>query len=113
MPGHGLLVDDIVLSARHCAAFAAAHRLACWVGEGVRVTLKQVLRPVDVPAAAQALGIPAPARVRTAVDVLALHRTWKVALAIGFLRIVDATRGPDQAFRSGPTSTTTPFASCG
>ncbi|MGH3614232.1 MAG: hypothetical protein ACRDRK_16900 [Pseudonocardia sp.] len=61
MPGHGLLVDDIVLSARRCAAFAAAHRLACWVGEGVRVTPKQVLRPVDVPAAAQALGIPAPA----------------------------------------------------
>jgi len=102
MPGHGLLIDDVVLSARRCAAFAAAHRLACWVGEGVRVTPKQVLRPVDVPAAAQALGIPAPARVRTARDVLALHRIWKVALAIGFLRIVDGHVRPGPGFSEWP-----------
>lgn len=35
------------------------------------------------------LAIPAPARIRTATDVLGLHRPWKVALAVKFLRIVD------------------------
>lgn len=87
----------VALSARRCAAFAAAHRLATWVGAGKRVTTKQVLRPVDVPAAAQALGIDVPARLRSAADVVRLHRSWKVALSIGFLRIADGSARPGPA----------------
>ncbi|MGQ0779262.1 MAG: plasmid pRiA4b ORF-3 family protein [Pseudonocardiales bacterium] len=66
------------------------------MGEGKRVTPKDVLRPVDVPAAAQLLAIPVPPRIRTAAAVPALHRPWKVALAVGFLRIIDgkAVTGP-------------------
>ncbi|MGH3922746.1 MAG: plasmid pRiA4b ORF-3 family protein, partial [Pseudonocardiaceae bacterium] len=73
-----------------------AHRLATWVGEGKRVTPKHVLRPRDVPAAAQVLSIPAPARMNTAAHVPLLHRPWQVAQAVDFLRIVDghAVAGP-------------------
>ncbi|MPZ67310.1 MAG: hypothetical protein GEU83_18010 [Pseudonocardiaceae bacterium] len=55
-----------------------------------------MLRPRDVPAAAQVLNIPAPARINTAANISALHRPWKVALEIDFLRIVDghAVAGP-------------------
>lgn len=83
-------------AARRCEALGRAHRLATWVGEGKPVTAKHVLRPRDVPAAAQVLGIPEPARTPTAANIRALHRPWKVALAIGFLRIVDgrAVVGP-------------------
>jgi hypothetical protein len=57
-------------AARESSAFRAAHRLAVWVGEARRVTPRHVLRPAEVPAAARALGIPVPERVRTAADVL-------------------------------------------
>ncbi|MGH4022943.1 MAG: hypothetical protein ACRDT0_27655 [Pseudonocardiaceae bacterium] len=55
-----------------------------------------MLRPRDVPAAAQVLSIPEPARTPTAANIPALHRPWKVALAVDFLRIVDghAVAGP-------------------
>ena len=79
----------VATAARHCEALSRAHRLATWVGDGRPVTPKHVLRPRDVPAAAQVLGFLAPARINTAADVRALHRPWKVALAIDFLRIVD------------------------
>jgi len=81
------LADAIVRSARRCTAFTAARRLAIWVGEGKHVTPKQVLRPVDVAAVARELDFPLPARIRSAADVLALHRPWTLALAVGFLRI--------------------------
>ncbi|MGH3721882.1 MAG: hypothetical protein ACRDRI_24175 [Pseudonocardiaceae bacterium] len=72
------------------------HRLATWVGEGRPVTPKHVLRPSEVLAAARVLGFLVPSRINTAVHVRALHRPWKVALAIDFLRIVDgqAVAGP-------------------
>ncbi len=87
---------SLAAAARRCEALRQARRLATWVGEGKRVTPKHVLRPIDVPAAAQVLAIPAPPRIHTAATVPALHRPWKVALAAGFLRIVDgrAVIGP-------------------
>lgn len=87
---------SLAAAARRCEALRQARRLASWVGEGKRVTPKHVLRPIDVPAAAQVLAIAVPPRMRTAAAVPALHRTWKVALAAGFLRIVDgqAVIGP-------------------
>ena len=66
------------------------------MGEGRPVTPKHVLRPRDVPAAAQVLGIPQPARTPTAANIRDLHRPWKVAQALDLLRIVDgrAVAGP-------------------
>ncbi len=86
----------VAATARRCQALSRAHRLATWVGESRSVTPKHVLRPRDVPAAAQVLSIPAPARTTTAAHVPALHRPWTVALAIDFLRIIDghAVAGP-------------------
>lgn len=78
--------DTIISSARRCPAFTTAHRLAAWVGEGRRVTPADVLRPVDVPEAVRALGIPVPARVRRASNVRDLHHPWKLALASVFHR---------------------------
>ncbi|MGH3566600.1 MAG: plasmid pRiA4b ORF-3 family protein [Pseudonocardia sp.] len=95
-------VDTIISSARHCPAFTAARRLAAWVGEGRRVTPAHVLRPVDVPEAVRALGIPVPARVRRASDVRDLHHPWKLALAVGFLRIVDGHVRPGPALAQWP-----------
>ncbi len=86
----------VASAAWHCEALSRAHRLATWVGEGKPVTPKQVLRPRDLPAAARVLGFLGSSRINTAADVPALHRPWKVAMAIDFLRIVDghAVAGP-------------------
>jgi hypothetical protein len=70
-----------------CALLARARRVADWVGEGRPVTPKGVLRPVDLPAAAAALGVRVPARVRTAADVEEIHRPWVAAQAAGWLRV--------------------------
>jgi Plasmid pRiA4b ORF-3-like protein len=87
---------SVASAARRCEALSQAHRLAMWVGEGRLVTPKHVLRPRDVPAAARVLNFLGSSRINTAADVPALHRPWKVALALGFLRIVDghAMTGP-------------------
>lgn len=62
--------------------------LARWIADsGPRqVTPRLVLRRPDLPAAAGAIGVPVPDRVRSAADVPALHRPWCVALAAGLLR---------------------------
>lgn len=96
LPTDSAVPASISAAARRCEALRQARRLATWVGEGRRVTPKHVLRPIDVPAVAQLLAIPVPPRIRTAAAVPALHRPWKVALAVGFLQIVDgkAVTGP-------------------
>jgi hypothetical protein len=80
-------VKEAAQAARGSKMLVQARKLAEWVGEGKRVTPKAVLRPSDVPAAVQALGIPLPDRIRSAADIPALHRPWKVALGCGFLKI--------------------------
>ncbi len=95
LPPPGSVVPPAIASAavasaaRHCEALNRAHRLATWVGEGRRVTPKQVLRPSDVPAAARVLGFRGSSRIHTAAHVPALHRPWKVSLAIDFVQIVE------------------------
>lgn len=93
---------EVADAARECAAFRTAHRLASWVGEGRRVTPRRVLRPADVAAAARAVDIAAPARVRTAADVVALHRPWRIAVTVGFLDIVDGHAQPGPALVRWP-----------
>ncbi|MGH3792471.1 MAG: IS1096 element passenger TnpR family protein [Pseudonocardiaceae bacterium] len=86
----------VAAAARRCEALSRVHRLATWVGDGRPVTPKHVLRPRDVPAAARVLGFLGSSRINTATSVPALHRPWKVAQAIDFLRIVNghAVAGP-------------------
>ena len=86
-------------SARGCIALTEARQLASWVGDGRRVTPKGFLRPADVPAAAEALGISVPVKIRRATDVVALRRPWRIGMAVGFLQIVDghARMGPTLA----------------
>ena len=72
------------------------------MGEARRVTPRHVLRPADVPAAARALGITVPERVRTAADVSTLHRLWRIALTVGFLAIVDGHARPGPALQTWP-----------
>jgi hypothetical protein len=62
-------------------------RLAAWVGEGRPVTPKGVLRPADVPAAAAALEVVIPARIKTAADVEAIHRPWVAGDALGLISV--------------------------
>ena len=93
---------EVAAAARESSAFRAAHRLAVWVGEARRVTPRHVLRPADVPIAARAFGIAVPGRVRTAADVPALHRLWRIALAVGFLDIVDGHARPGPALHTWP-----------
>ena len=54
------------------------------------VTPRRVLRKPDLPAAAAVIGVPLPARLRTAADVPAVHRPWCLALAAGLLRVEEA-----------------------
>lgn len=51
------------------------------------MTPKGVLRPADVPAAAAALGVSVPARIRTAADVEVIHRPWVAAQAVGWVSV--------------------------
>lgn len=62
------------------------------------VTPRLVLRKPDLPAAAAVIGVPLPARLRTAADVPAIHRPWCLALAAGLLRVEDG------AVSAGPMS---------
>jgi hypothetical protein len=87
--------DDLFRAARlsrQCTAMRHAAALAGWIGNEARpVTAGMVLRRADVPVAGAVLGVPVPARVRTAVDVRQLHRPWCLALAAGWLRIDEGT----------------------
>src|SRR5439155_18107545 len=73
--------------ADECPLMIRTERLAGWVGQGRRVTPKGVLRPADVPAAAEALGVSIPARIRTAADVEVIHRPWVAAQALELIRV--------------------------
>ena len=54
-------------------------------------TAGQVLRQPDVPAAAAALGVRLPERLRSAADLPELHRPCPVAIATGLLRVSGGT----------------------
>ncbi|MGD0560085.1 MAG: hypothetical protein ABSA93_34600, partial [Streptosporangiaceae bacterium] len=53
------------------------------------VTPGRVLRKPDVPAAAAAIGVPVPAKFRTAADLAAIKIPWSLAVALGLVRIGD------------------------
>ncbi len=55
------------------------------------MTARQVLRQPDVQAAAAALGVRFPERLRSAADLPELHRPWCVAIATGLLRVTGGT----------------------
>ncbi len=84
-------IDDVgpaARLARECTVTRHALALARWVGTGGRqVTAGRVLRRADVAVAGALLGVPVPARVRTAADVRELHRPWCLAVAMGLIRV--------------------------
>ncbi len=58
------------------------------LGGGERsLTPGGVLRKPDVPAAGAALGVPVPAKLRTAADVRELNRPWSFGVGAGLIRI--------------------------
>lgn len=63
-----------------------------------------MLRPRDVPAAAQALGIPQPDRTPTAANIRDLHRPWTVAQALDFLRIASGRAAAGPALEQWPVA---------
>ena len=71
------------------------------------VTPRRELRKPDLPAAAAVIGVPLPARLRTAADVPAIHRPWCLALAAGLLRVEDG------AVSTGPALACWPPADAG
>src|SRR5271165_4509595 len=76
---------DAARLARDCVVMTRAVALGRWISTaGPRpVTPRRVLRKPDLPAAAAVIGVPLPARLRTAADVPAIHRPWCLALAAG------------------------------
>ncbi|HVW44013.1 MAG TPA: hypothetical protein VHC18_21945, partial [Amycolatopsis sp.] len=64
-----------------------AVKLTTWVGKGKPVTAKGVLRPSVLPAAAAALGVEVPAKVRTAADITPVHWPWLAAEAAGLIEV--------------------------
>lgn len=87
--------------ARECDVLTQAVALARWIGEKSRpVTPGETLRKADVQAAGAALGIPVPAKLRTAADIPALHLPWLTASAAGLIQISDGEarggRGNDE-----------------
>jgi hypothetical protein len=66
------------------------------------VTPRRVLRKPDLPAAAAVIGVPLPARLRTAADLPAIHRPWCLALAAGLLRVEDGAVSAGPALACWP-----------
>jgi hypothetical protein len=80
--------QDVPVGARSCQVLGQAVKLAHWLGGGERpLTPGGVLRKHDVPAAAAALGIPVPARLRTAADIRELNRPWAFGVGAGLIRV--------------------------
>lgn len=77
----------LVETARECAALRNGLALAEWIGAGLPVTAKQVLRRADIPLAGRALGVALPGSARSAADLPTLHHPWTAACAIGLLSI--------------------------
>jgi hypothetical protein len=78
--------------AGECAVMEGAVALARWAGTGSRlVTAGQVLRRPDLPAAAAAVGVRLPERLRSAADLPELHHPWCAAIGTGLLRVTGGT----------------------
>jgi Protein of unknown function (DUF642) len=75
---------DAARLARESIVVGHAVTLGRWIGTGRRpLTAGQALRKADVPAAGAALGVDVPSRLRTMVDIRALHRPRCVAVISG------------------------------
>ncbi len=107
MPSPAVVSAELADAALKCPALSHARRLAEWVGPGKELTSSGVPKPAAAVEACRVLGISLPkARLRSALDVDELMRTWLVALAAGFVvsdgRRVRATATLDGAKMTGP-----------
>lgn len=73
--------------ASQCPALSRSRALATWVGSGRPVTAKGVLRPADVPSVAGVLGVEVGDKVRSAADVVPIHRPWVAAEGAGLIEV--------------------------
>ncbi|MDQ0376889.1 plasmid pRiA4b ORF-3 family protein [Amycolatopsis thermophila] len=73
--------------ANQCPALSRTRALATWVGSGRPVTAKGVLRPADVPSVAGVLGVEVGEKVRSAADVVPIHRPWVAAEGAGLIEV--------------------------
>ena len=73
--------------ASQCPALSRTRALASWVGDGRPVTPKGVLRPADVPSVAGVLGVEVGEKVRSAADVVTIHRPWVAAEGAGLIEV--------------------------
>ncbi|NIH82018.1 plasmid pRiA4b ORF-3 family protein [Amycolatopsis viridis] len=73
--------------ASQCRALSRTRALASWVGDGRPVTPKGVLRPADVPSVAGVLGVEVGEKVRSAADVVTIHRPWVAAEGAGLIEV--------------------------
>ncbi|MFG2044005.1 plasmid pRiA4b ORF-3 family protein [Dactylosporangium sp. NPDC048998] len=82
------MTAELALDVDNCTIMVRAGLLAGWLGSAGRaVTAKGVLRRDDVVPAAAAMGVTAPARVRSAADVEVMHRPWVAAQAAGLIAV--------------------------
>jgi Plasmid pRiA4b ORF-3-like protein len=92
-------VDESQISdlARTSAVMRRAVALAEWVADSSprAVTGREVLRKLDVPAAAAAIGIQLPRTMRSASDVPKLHRAWLLAQAAGLVAVAGGKAAAD------------------
>ena len=97
-------IRDAARLARDCVVMTQAVALGRWISSaGSRpVTPRRVLRKPDLPAAAVVIGVPLPARLRTAADLPAIHRPWCLALAAGLLRVEDGAVSTGPALACWP-----------
>ncbi len=80
--------QNVAVGARNCQLLGQAVKLAHWLGTRERpLTPGGVLRKPDVPAAGAALGIPVPAKLRTAADIRELNRPWAFGAGAGLIRV--------------------------
>lgn len=73
--------------ASQCRALSRTRALASWVGDGRPVTPNGVLRPADVPSVAGVLGVEVGEKVRSAADVVTIHRPWVAAEGAGLIEV--------------------------
>lgn len=87
-------LSAVAQAARECEVAKRAEALGRWIADESRpLTSRQVLRKLDVAAAATAIGVTAPKLLRSAADVPALHRPWCLARAAGLVLVADGSAG--------------------
>ncbi|MEO3822740.1 plasmid pRiA4b ORF-3 family protein [Actinomadura sp. B10D3] len=93
------LLTEMAKRARDCEVLVTAQELAEWIGAGRDLTARGVLRPGAAVEACAVLGIDAPKKPRSALDIDELMMAWSAAAGAGFIEITDRRVVPGPALR--------------